>query len=334
MKKILKNNKNSFVSYPEPNFTILNKLNLKIEDINPTHILDNFESKGINYKFGRYLDNNNTQSNEIIFDWKKNLYDIINNQFREGVSYSLAVLGCFVDDINRAKFLSYGKHLLVNKHTKYDSLVNYIEGQIDQMILNLESDEYDGLEDKSPNIFFRYREISLLLDIYDKISNIKYEGKTSNEEKGIDNKKEIKMSKKIDDVKLLRFLNVIPLSSDFSNYGILLNSQNKSNELGLDKLYKFNHIINILIYNLKENQYSGIIYKNNKEYLRFNDIINNNSDSNYDLIRCIGKNKVYIKNGEIQSIDNTILSKKLIKIKRDLIRDVKYLTFDIECYLN
>ena len=87
-------------------------------------------------------------------------------------------------------------------------------------------------------------------------------------------------------------------------------------------------------YNLKENQYSGIIYKNNKEYLRFNDIINNNSDSNYDLIRCIGKNKVYIKNGEIQSIDNTILSKKLIKIKRDLIRDVKYLTFDIECYLN
>lgn len=71
-------------------------------------------------------------------------------------------------------------------------------------------------------------------------------------------------------------------------------------------MYKFNHEINIFIYDLTKNSYKGIIFKNNNEYLTFEDIIIRDTQSEYDLIRKLGKNQVFIKNEIVHHIKTTI----------------------------
>jgi hypothetical protein len=277
---------------------------------------------------------------------------IITLEFKNGVVYSLAVLGYYKNN-QEIKIVTYGKHLLITKNINIESLCTYIQGQIDLLDLSLESDSIQGFDNITPMIIFKYREISVQIDNYKNVCtqegiNVLIEkSKTDN----------IEIPNKILSQKIKTFLNVIPLTSDFSKYGYNLGEKLINGIKG--EMYKYTHEISIFIYNKTEYNYSGIIYKNNHEYLTFEDSIIKDILSSsyrayplegeekyirvkksYNLIRTLGKNKVYIKEdkilgrNEIIYVETTLTTKKIVKLKRDLIRDEKYLSFDIECYLD
>jgi hypothetical protein len=65
--------------------------------------------------------------------------------------------------------------------------------------------------------------------------------------------------------------------------------------------------------------------------LRFENNIVNNED--YNLVRMFDNNLIYIKDNVIKFIDTKIKSKLIKQKKRAMQQDTKYITFDIECYL-
>jgi hypothetical protein len=130
----------------------------------------------------------------------------------------------------------------------------------------------------------------------------------------------------------LKFLNIIPLTNNFTDFGEIINVNHSTRDGKFGVLYQYNSNIEIFIYDHKDNKYSGIIYKKGYEYSKFTDVVLlNNPD--YDLIRTFGNNSIFIKDGSIVHMDTVIKSKQIKSQNRQLIHNTKHLTFDIECYL-
>jgi hypothetical protein len=130
----------------------------------------------------------------------------------------------------------------------------------------------------------------------------------------------------------LKFLNIIPLTNNFTDFGEIINVNHSTRDGKFGVLYQYNSNIEIFIYDHKGNKYSGIIYKKGYEYSKFTDVVLlNNPD--YDLIRTFGNNSIFIKDGSIVHMDTVIKSKQIKTQNRQLIHNTKHLTFDIECYL-
>jgi hypothetical protein len=194
---------------------------------------------------------------------------------------------------------------------------------MDSSVLQIDSD-FDLSDDCV--IFFQYREVSIIKSIHDIVSDIDYT-KDLNEK---DNKKDNKIDLDRND-KIYTFVKSIPISSDFAKYSYIINT-NHINSSGLrGTLYKYTHIINIFIYQKSDKSYKGIVYKNDKLYYEFTDIINN---KDYDLIRKINNNLIYIKDGKISHIESELKSKLIKTQSRDTKYDDKIGSFDIECYLD
>ncbi len=99
----------TFISFPDLNFTALNKLKINLKNVNPTHLLDKYP--GVKYKFGAFSYNPDVTKYGIDYDWKKTLFRMLNLEFKEGVSYSLAVLATYVLENKQIKYVTCGKHL-------------------------------------------------------------------------------------------------------------------------------------------------------------------------------------------------------------------------------
>ena len=126
---------------------------------------------------------------------------------------------------------------------------------------------------------------------------------------------------------------MIPLSNDFNKYGEIINVNHITRDGLFGILYSYTEDIEIFIYNHYNNKYNGIVYKRGFEYLKFTDL-EVYDNPNYNLIRKFGNNSIFIKDGLIIHMDTIIKSKKVKQGKRKLINNKKYLTFDIECYLD
>ncbi len=219
------------------------------------------------------------------------------------------------------KIITFGKHLLITKVINFEALSTYIEGQIEIAHLSLESG--DILENYEFIVYFTYREISVLKDIYKNITN----------QFNIDQIKESSQINKVFDFSAkAKYLNKIPLfplqNDKFGPYGNKISNVKINTILG-DK-YVLNPKISIFIYEYKLKTYKGIVLKNNHEYFKFTDNIFNKND----FVRSILNTDIFIQNEKIIYFSNKNPSKLINLEERDLVRVDKYLTFDIECFLD
>jgi hypothetical protein len=285
------------------------------------------ETKGFDYKFGKKInyfpefnlnDFNKIKSDSNIKNWRYSLHWLIENKFKEGVVYSIAVLGLTYVE-GSPQFSTFGPHLLVTKDIKINNLIIYIEGQIESSVFNLESPKFfDGVEDRLLDdviVLFRYRDITNKKEVYDEVKETDYTKKTKGEKVDLNRIKESFLNKSI--------LKKLPQST---NYGYLLNKNYTMDGL-FGELYLYSDELKIFKYN--NNKF--IVLKNNVEHLRFEDEIGDNGL----LIRTVGNNKIYIKDGSQEPLymETTLQSRKIGKGKRSLKYDDKFITFDIECYL-
>ena len=128
------------------------------------------------------------------------------------------------------------------------------------------------LDTSNPNIFFKIREISVISNIFNKVSNLKY----------ITNYKEDTINSDILNIehnsnnKILKFLRLLPLDSDFNQFGLNLGLTEVNGKNG--NSYKLNHEISVFIYDINSNSHKGIVFKKNHEYFKFEDSIVNSSE--------------------------------------------------------
>lgn len=323
--------KNISTKYPNTDYKLLNELNINFNSVNFTHDIDKFEN--IQYKLGNpnyYPDWSNWDidvETSDSFDWETNLRYLIENILDDGVTYSIAVLGS-VHSHGRFHSITFGEHLLVTNKIDIDGLITYLYGQIDSSQLSLESGSLLEHTDGQFSIQFLYREITILKEVFDLVSEIKHSEKSKIEDTTIKD-----LSKIHNDKNTLKFLNTIPLTSDFTKFGEIINVNHITRDGKFGVLFSYGKDIEIFIYDHKNNKYSGIIYKKGYEYCKFTDIVIwNNPD--YDLIRRFGNKSVFIKDGSIAHMEISIKSKLIKQEKREIIHNAKYLTFDIECYLD
>src|SRR5260221_8888125 len=313
-------NNNSLLFEDGISIQVLKDLDINLNIVNTTHSIRKF--KKISYEFGAIkIYNHPILNGEYNPDWKVALFNLINNKLKDEVSYSLAILGQIEIGPQRIKIITFGKHLLITKVINFEALSTYIEGQIEIAHLSLESG--DLLENCEFIVYFTYREISVLKDIYKNISN----------QFNIDQIKESSPINKIFDFNSKsKYLNKIPLftlqNDKFGPYGNKKSNVKINSILG-DK-YVLNPKISIFIYDYNIKTYKGIVLKNNHEYFKFTDYIINKND----FVRSIDNTDIFISFEKIKYISTKNPSKLINLEKRDLLRDDKYLTFDIECFLD
>jgi hypothetical protein len=321
------------------NYKLLSELNINVSNINLTHDLDEFE--GIRYKFGEakhYPDLFNQEQkshNYMDHGWKEDIRHVIDNLLQDGVTYSMGVLGTHYKDGNLDS-ITFGEHLLVTNKIDIEGLMIYLEGKIDSTHLSMESGRIVEKAGEDFKIQFKYREISISREVFDSASQIKHSEKLeTNETKETKEttSQDLKYLAKVHYNKnILKFLNIIPLTNNFTDFGEIINVNHSTRDGKFGVLYQYNSNIEIFIYDHKGNKYSGIIYKKGYEYSKFTDVVLlNNPD--YDLIRTFGNNSIFIKDGSIVHMDTVIKSKQIKTQNRQLIHNTKHLTFDIECYL-
>jgi hypothetical protein len=317
------------------NYKLLNELNININTINLTHNLDKFE--GIKYKFGGskyYPDFYKTDQklhSYVEYGWQEDIQHLVENILQDGITYSIAVLGTYYEN-GKLDSITFGEHLLVTNKIDVESLIIYLEGQIDSTHLSIESGRVVERAGSDLKIQFKYREISISREVYDSASKIKHSEKLETKEDT--SSKDLEFLSKIHNNKnILKFLNIIPLTSDFTEFGEITNPNHISRDGKFGVLYTYNSNIEIFIYDHKDNKYSGIIYKKGYEYSKFKDTIVLNNSS-YNLIRMFGNNSIFVNNGSIVHMDTEIKSKQIKQGKRSITHNTKHLTFDIECYLD
>jgi len=222
-------------TYPDLNYNILNEQIINFKEVNPTHKLDDYDS--LYYKFGPNLQipplfalarlRSDGKYKDIDYlNWMDNLYKLINEEMKDGITYSLAILGIKKEsNNNKPSIITYGPHILVSKLINLDKLITYIEGQIDSKDISLESEDLDDEEEKRI-IVFKYREISINKNIHKSVSNLDYTKKCEVDKGSNTSYKNVDILSKINNNKnIIRFLNVIPLSSNFSKFGVLINDK-------------------------------------------------------------------------------------------------------------
>jgi len=329
-------------TYPDLNYNILNEQIINFKEVNPTHKLDDYDS--LYYKFGPNLQipplfalarlRSDGKYKDIDYlNWMDNLYKLINEEMKDGITYSLAILGIKKEsNNNKPSIITYGPHILVSKLINLDKLITYIEGQIDSKDISLESEDLDDEEEKRI-IVFKYREISINKNIHKSVSNLDYTKKCEVDKGSNTSYKNVDILSKINNNKnIIRFLNVIPLSSNFSKFGVLINDKYTLSKEKIGSLYKYNDNIKIFIYDININSYKGIVFKNENEYITFTDTII--AKNEFNLIRQIGNSSIFIKDNLVQFIETKINSRQIELKKRALKRDTNYVIFDIECYLD
>jgi len=166
-------NNNSLLFEDGISIQVLKDLDINLNIVNTTHPIRKF--KKISYEFGAIkIYNHPLLNGEYNPDWKVALFNLISNKLNRSlplglealwrVSSSLAILGQIEIGPQRIKILTFGKHLLITKIISFEALSTYIEGQIEIAHLSLESG--DLLENCEFIVYFTYREISVLKDIY------------------------------------------------------------------------------------------------------------------------------------------------------------------------
>jgi hypothetical protein len=263
------------------------------------------------------------------------------NTLKFGIVYSF---GLGVKYTNYG-YKSLGEHLLVTRLVNLEALVTYYEGLF---LIGLE--EYNSdLEYESNEIEYiciQYKEISILETDYKAISKKAQFISRINEIKSkllhdrlnnytisnltASNHLNIWDSGSKYLLKYSKFIKLIPFSCDLKDYGLLINSHYVYDD-HIGKLYKYDHNIEIFLYDITFTSYKAIVLKNKLEYFRYED--SNIININNSFIRKLNKLFIHYKDGIIKYVDKWIHCKSLSNLKRDWYRDDKYLTFDIEAYI-
>jgi DNA polymerase elongation subunit (family B) len=125
-----------------------------------------------------------------------------------------------------------------------------------------------------------------------------------------------------------------PNSININDYGILIiKNYNHKNKTG--KLYQYKSNIQILILDNIENNNlirECIVFKNKIKVLSYVDIINDNS--NFYNRKINNVTLTFNLEGKLINKENLIKCKTITKENKELVQNLKILTFDIECYLN
>jgi len=229
--------------------------------------------ENINYKLGaKFIYNHPILSKDRVYlDWSLAIKILVLNELRDGVTYSLAVLGQINMGDHLIKTVTFGNHLLINKDINIDSLITYIEGQIEIAYLGLVSGELLR-ESEDVITYFMCREISIIENIYKRVSNINY---LNNEINTLIPRKDFSSFTSNRTTMLLKILPLSPLINEkLGKYGSLIGEPTINNKTG--KQYRLNHEITVFIYDVSPNRYKGIVYKKDLEYFQFSDILIDN----------------------------------------------------------
>ena len=274
----------------------------------------------------------------IYKDLELNLSKFIDN-LNESVVYSIGF-----NVFNRINgYKSLGEHLLVTKEINKESLLIHLESLLIRRILSYNED-VDIDENLLENLSFieiTYKSVSILVRDYNIISKEDVLNKRLNEISGVENKiiidnserkitEETQKNNKLMIKNNLKYLNIIPLFSNLNKLGLLLNDKYVFNGI-TGRFYKFSHDIKLFIYEITSSSYKVIVFKKDVEYFRFVDF--NQDHLKNSFIRLIDKLFLYYENGSLIYSDKIIKTKALNKEKREIVRDEKYVAFDIETYL-
>ena len=317
----------------------LSHLNINLS-YNNIHKLNEIKLNTIDLLFGK-IEVYRLQQTESL---ESGVSNIINNILKDSLIYSMG----FMVLSSQSGYRTLGEHILITKDINQKALITHLEGLLLIRQLEYWEESIEDIDISKPldNVVFieiSYKAVSILHKDYKAISHL------DNFNRRL---KEINSSAKDDSIDMIvedkhlssdtinnnslalllksitKFLKVIPFTCHLSEYGLLIHSDFKTNTGIIGQLYKYNHTIHILVYDKGVNHYKAIVYKNDSEYFRYEDvdILSN------QFTRHIDNLKIYYKNNEIQYIDKRLRTKHLEVGKRDLLRDDKYLSFDIEAY--
>lgn len=126
------------------------------------------------------------------------------------------------------------------------------------------------------------------------------------------------------------FVNCLPNTNNTEEFGILLNKNYSYNIGNSGILYRVNDKFKIFVVNQvngveKGNNFKCVVYKNNLRYFEFIE----NMVSETSFFRNIGNYSLFYINNEISHVDTIIQSKRVEKVKLDLVRKIKIGAFDV-----
>lgn len=259
----------------------------------------------------------------------------------------------------KSGYKSLGEHILVTKLINKLALRRHLETLLELRNFDYwdDEEEYIDLEEelnplgKFHFLDVQYKPVSILSNTYDlvsKVDTLKHRlkeimSRTNNDsivmytpdnrgesKSKIKNSDNMELGSKLIIQKLSRFLKVIPSSSNLSFYGSLVDNQHHYGEFK-GELFKFNHNINIFIYQKTMSSYKAIVIKNGLEYFKYED--RNINPIKNSFTRCLNKLSLYYEDNIIKYVDKYIKTGIIEVEKRDLVRDSHYVALDIEAYI-
>jgi len=163
------------------------------------------------------------RSNENIFDWESRIRHIVSNELVPGQTYDIGVLG---HNILKQRYVTYGRHFLLNSTSNIETIISLISGNIDSSSVTRNSGEIgvaendDELELGLHVIICSLRPVSFDAFV-EKAANKVLLKTTLNKSNKIVNKNEIS---KLNNKRIKALFNSIPNSNKMSDFGTLINS--------------------------------------------------------------------------------------------------------------
>lgn len=241
-------------------------------------------------------------------DWESRIRKIVETELVHGHTYDLGVLGH--DNLNQ-RYITYGKHFLINSESDIESVIIKIQGNIDVTGISLNSGEIGVAENNEQIelgfriVVFAIRQVSFDVDIKNATNKVLRE-ESINKAKFLNNQNELLRLK---NKKMKALFNSLPISNNMTDFGRLINKDLvKSGVTG--SLYEYKPNLNILIHNTnikKAFGYEGIVFKNDREYCRFTD----KTIGEQTFFRSIDNTTIKYVNKKIEYMDSKIKSLKV-----------------------
>jgi hypothetical protein len=241
-----------------------------------------------------------------------------------GVTYGLIPITISNSNTPGESYKSLCSQIVITHLVNSERLYNEIKTNLEIIKLRYNDDELGSV------LIFRIRPISISKKNYDNVV-----------EKGniISNiKNDLVLIPKKDFNEQL-FSDRLPFTHDLNKFGTKLNEKYIVNNVEMPgQIYIYNTDIRLYVEDTIINGSNSITrkiisIKNENNLIEFTDIINDNSNI---LLRKYRNLTLFIDTDKekIIKFENSLISYKIDKSKRDLIQDLKISTYDIECFLN
>jgi len=240
-------------------------------------------------------------------------------------TYAILPVVIFENTTEYNKIFTLCKYQIITDNVDIDSLDAFLHG----LIAKFSDSNYE--EDiREARLGFRLREISIKENVYNKVN--KYLINKANV-----NNQWIHHNKDLNKKHLTNKL--YPNTIDLLDYGKLLDENYKYDNL-IGKYYQYLENITIFVSTLakgkaikNETTRCCYVFKKGKFSFKYIDIFDDISNNFFRKIdnKLLNLDK---KTGKILNFEHKIKCKPISKSKRDLIKDTKIVSFDIECYID